>query len=182
MNGVACKVSTYISILYKLHRYLDTDSLELMSHSMIYSNMTYCISAWEAGRASVISPLLVSLNAVMRAVLGRPRVAHTRELYQQLKFLTVDQIHIYIVALYVRKSIESGVTEEFRIRFETGYSLRSIDRSTLAVPFSDSSHSQQSIKIAGAKVYNSIRLNVKSAESYTTYKVNLKKFLFRSGF
>ena len=182
VNGVACKVSRYTPILYKLRRYLDTDSLKLMYHSMIYSNITYCISAWGAGSASVIGPLLVSQKAVIRAVLGRPRFAHTRELYQQLKLLTIDQIYNYMVALYVRKSIESGVTEEFRIRDETGYSLRNIDRTTLTVPFSDSSHSQRSIKIAGAKVYNSIPLNVKSAESYTTYKVNLKKFLLRGGY
>ena len=182
VNGVACKVSRYTPILYKLRRYLDTDSLKLMYHSMIYSNITYCISAWGAGSASVIGPLLVSQKAVIRAILGRPRFAHTGELYQQLKLLTIDQIYNYMVALYVRKSIESGVAEEFRIRDETGYSLRSIDRTTLTVPFSDSSHSQRSIKIAGAKVYNSIPLNVKSAESYITYKVNLKKFLLRSGF
>ena len=85
-----------------------------------------------------------------------------------------------MVALYVTTSIGSGVTEEFRIGDETGYSLRSIDRSTLTVPFNDSFHLQISMQIAGAKAYNNIPLSLKSAESYTTYKVNLKKFLLRS--
>ena len=81
VNGVACKVSRYTPILYKLRRYLDTDSLKLIYDSMIYNNITYYISAWGAGSASVIGSLLVSQKTVIRAVLGRPRFAHTGKLH-----------------------------------------------------------------------------------------------------
>ena len=78
VNSVAFKVSRYTLILYKLRRYLGTDSLKLMHHSLIYSNMIYCICEWGATSASVISPLLVSQKAVIEALFVRPCFAHTR--------------------------------------------------------------------------------------------------------
>ena len=180
VNSVACKVSRYTSIIYKLRRYLDLDSLKLVYHTMIYSNITYCISAWGASSASVLNPLLLAQKAVIRAVMGRPRFSHTRELYQQLNFLIVNKIYTYMVALYVWKALDSGATNEFRIRDSTGYSLRSVDPSTLAVPFINSSHSQRSIKFAGPKIYNDIPLGVKRADNYNTFKINFKKFLLHT--
>ena len=38
VNSVACKVSRYTSLVYKLFRYPNLDSLMLMYHTMVYSN------------------------------------------------------------------------------------------------------------------------------------------------
>ena len=65
---------------------------------------------------------------------------HARELYQELKVLTIDQVFTSMIAVYFKKSIEYGTTEELCIRDETGYSLRSLDHSTLTASFSDSFH------------------------------------------
>ena len=89
---------------------------------------------------------LVSQQAMIKAVLGGPRFVHTRELYQELKGLTIDQVFTwagkdlagkncrgkdqrgkdrrgkdrtrftYMVALYFKKSIASDIIEEFCIR------------------------------------------------------------------
>ena len=47
--------------------------------------------------------------------MGRPKFLHSRELYQELKVLFIDEIFTSMMALYFKKSIESGVTEEFYI-------------------------------------------------------------------
>ena len=46
-----------------------------------------------------------------------------------------------MVTLYVRKALDSDATFEFRTRDGTGYSLRNVDPSTIAVPFINTSHS-----------------------------------------
>ena len=176
---ITCKISRYAPIFYKLRRYLNLDCLKLVYHSLIYSNMTYCISAWGASSKSVTDPLLLAQKKVVRAVFGMPRLAHTAELYQRLNFLTIKNIYTYMVALYVRKAVAFGRSEEFCTRSVTGHSLRSVNPLTLDVPLIRSTHSQMSIKYAGAKIYNELPLCVKSAESYNTFKSNLKKLLLR---
>ena len=54
VNCVACKVSKYTLIVYKLRRYLDLDSLKLIYHTLIYNNLTFCISACGSSSAPVL--------------------------------------------------------------------------------------------------------------------------------
>ena len=77
----------------------------------------------------------------MRAVMGRPSFAHTRELYQHLSFLNISETRTCMVAVYVRKALDSNANNEFRTRDGTSYSLRNVDPSSLAVPFMNTSHS-----------------------------------------
>ena len=83
-----------------------------------------------------------------------------------------------MVALYKRNALDSGETNESRIRHYTDCSLRSIDPSTVAFPLINSTHSQRSTKFAWPKVYNDITLDVESSENYFTFKITLKSFHF----
>ena len=103
---VACNTSRYTSIVYKLCRYINLDSLKQTYHTMIYSNINYCISALGASSASVINQSFKEQKAVVRAAMGRPRFAHTLELCQHLSFLMINKIYTYMVALYVRKALD----------------------------------------------------------------------------
>ena len=103
-----------------------------------------------------------------------PRLSHNENLFGDIQLLKIEEIHSYMVGLWVRKSLGSDM---FAPVEDSGHNLRGRQSADLVIPFATSDHSQQSIKINGPKVYNSIPAVIRNCETYPTFKSSLKKYL-----
>ena len=171
------KVSKYICILYKIRKFFDRSSLLLIYHSLIFPNITYCISAWGNTGVSKLRPLNICLNRIVRSICGASRRTSAAPLYRSLRLFSLNFIYRYMAGNYVHKLILRGESNNWLTYRVEHYPTRQSRLQLLHVNRALSSHSEQSITIAGPKVYNTIPLDIRSRESYDLFKYHKNKYL-----
>ena len=175
INTLASKLSRYVQIIYKVRENLQLKSLKLLYNALVYSSLTYCVTAWGSSSATLINPLHVSQKYIVRAIMGEARRAHTKELFSALQFLDIPRIYEYMSCLFVHKATRMGMQMpiHFESRATQQRALRSIDPFSLAVPFTPSTHTQNYLRFSGPRMYNNLPVEIRMLENYNSFKINV---------
>ena len=174
---VISKVSKFVFIFYNIRSFLDSKTLLLIYYTLVYPNVIYNITVWGGAAATRLNPLNVCLNKVIRTIKFANRRASATPLYVSLELLNLRYIYKYAVGNYTFKSIKNSIhpsTMSFR---SFTYNTRASELQLLEVPLALSSHSEQSLSIAGPVIYNRIPLEIRRCDSYDSFKYNFKKHL-----
>ena len=108
------------------------------------------------------------------------RIAHTLPLMKKLKLLNVDHVNEYSALVFIFKSLNNLTYSpvSFNYRNVEEHFLRNNNNHNLEVPFTRNRFSQMFITIRGAKLWNTIPLNIRNATYVESFKQNLKKYSF----
>ena len=142
----------------RIHPFLTTYSTQLLVQAMVLSHLDYCNSLLAGLPASAIRPLQLIQNAAARLIFNVPRYTHTTPLLTDLHWLPVIA----------------------RIKFKTlVLAYQAVKGSTLAyIQFPPPPPSHLHISFPTA-VCSGLPVDVRTAETLTTFKRRLKTHLFR---
>ena len=115
------------------------------------------------------------LKKIVRTICHTNRRASAAPLYISLGLLNLRHIYKYAVGNCVYKLLSHGTQSSTLTHRNVTYNTRASDQRYLEVPLALSTHSEQSILIAGPVIYNCIPLEVRLCESYDLFKFNYKK-------
>ena len=73
----------------------DNSMMKLLAEGLILSKINYCISLWGTSLVSIIDRFYIFTNKVARVVLGRRKTARVKDMYRDLRWLTVWQTQEY---------------------------------------------------------------------------------------
>ena len=179
IQKVSDKVNKLCGILYLTRHQFTTSALNQIYYSLIYPNLTYCITVWGASEKSKISQIILAQKRVIRTVRNLQRRDHTNESFASLKVLKFVDVVNYFHAVYVFKSL-NGIKENnyFHRRTNAAYNLRNGD--TLQTPVASSTQTQRFIAYHGAKIWNSLPLNIRNKNTLSSFKTSLKSFYITS--
>lgn len=82
INERVTKLKSYSGILYKYRNHLSDHAAKLIYNSLILSHARYGIELYGASTKSLMSPLEISCNKILRILQKVPRLFHTRKLYE----------------------------------------------------------------------------------------------------
>lgn len=82
---VVRKSSKYISVLYKVRKFMPLKVFVQVYHTIIYPHLTFCITVWGGSYRSILKPAIVLLNRILRAIYGAEFNASFFPIYQHLK-------------------------------------------------------------------------------------------------
>lgn len=181
VQHVLRKISKFVPIFYKIRNSIPESSLQIIYNSLVYPHLTYCNSVW--GRSSRITsyPLTLFQKKIVRCISFSGARDHSSPLLKDLKMLTIGDINVYMVGIFVYKSLHGLNSCRSYFSFhETVHDTR-LSQSVDLRPFpAITTHSQQSIKSNGPSVWNRIPAQIRLKESCDTFKLLLKRYLLSS--
>ena len=96
----------------RLRNYVDRKTLISVYYSMIYSHINYCILSWGCASKSALKPLILQKSA-FRWITKSAYHADTKSLFNELKILTINDIHKLEVVKYMHKVWNECETTNF---------------------------------------------------------------------
>jgi hypothetical protein len=177
------KISRGIGILYKARCSLSISSLVTLYYSLIYSHFTYCIEVWGSATGTLLNSLIKIQKKAIRIILSAPFRAPSKPLFQELKMLTLPQIYLNSILLFVFKFLKGllpAIFDDFyyRNRHVTERATRQDD--LLYVPICNTNLFQNTIRIKGVREWNIKEHLLYENCSHHTFKRKLKE-TFLSG-
>ena len=173
------KLAKFAPIIYRVRKLCTHKSLKLIYNCLIYSNLVYCNSVWGHCKNVALKPLLTMHKRIIRSIAG-VNISHpTHELFQRFSFLTLPNINLYMVGIFMYKCSQNEEYVSWFRQSENVRSTRSTEQNLMHVPQIHTEHSKQCIKYRGPTVWNDISLNIR-IKSYDTFKVTFKSSLLSS--
>ena len=183
IDYICKKVAKCIGILLKARKNLHRSSLISLYYSFAYPYFIYCNHVWGNSYKTNLEPIVLMQKKLIRIITCSPFRAHTGPLFFANKILSVTQINTYMVGTYMYKCLNESVPQLLRNYFTRNNSIHEYSTrgaNEIHVPFGRLDIRNFSIRIHGAKVWNSLPSFVKQSRSLELFKNTLRNYLFSS--
>ena len=180
IDTIKTKVNRSLGLIKYARNYLPSEVLNKMYRGIVEPHLSYCCSVWGCNE-SKISALQKIQNRAARIVTNSPYNASAAPLIQNLGWSTISQLVKKETAMLTYKSLNSLAPDYLRKLFikcsdERERVLRSSD-TDVKLPLLKTINGQKVFSFRGAKIWNSLEKETKSAPSLKIFKKQLLKGL-----
>ena len=179
----ACKISRTIGIISKSKYFISETSLLQLYHSLVYPYLYYGNIVWGAAYKSNLKRLNVLQKRIIRIITKSRFDAHTSPLFQKYHLLTLDNIHLYQIGLFMFSVHSNSIPDTFQTMFSKNFETHHYatrQANNYKVYFSRTNILKFSIVSSGPRLWNSFPNELKSKQPLSCFKSNLKKHLINS--
>ena len=186
INNV-CKKSYYqLQRINQLRKYLDQKSLISLVHAFVTSNIDYCNTIYFNIPEYMIQKIQRIQNTSARVITQTSKYEHITPTLKHLHWLPVKERIIFKIAVQVFKCLNGyapAYLKELINMYTPPRNLRSGNKNLLAKPKINSiSFGGRSFAYSAPQIWNSLSNSIKMSPSLSTFKKNLKTFLFNKHF
>jgi len=172
-----------IKKIYKMRKYITIDATKLLAINLILSHLDYTNSLYQGLPKSCIKRLQRVQNAAARMVFNVSRDSDASELIAKLHWLPVNRRIEYKVLVLIYKAITGQAPKyisNMLIPYRPPRPLRSEEQRKL-VPGKGINVriSRRRFSCAGPELWNALPLQIRLAQTVSSFKKQLKTHLFR---
>ena len=169
IKTICAKLSKTVGIFHRLQSDVPLPNLINLYYSLFYPYLLYCNMAWGGAYESHLKPVILLQKKIIRIIMSQHYLAHTNDLFFQSKILKFNDIHKFIVCLYVHKNLNKFLNQN-----QHPYATRSRD---LIVPhFHRLTLTQRSISYIGPRFWNTLPPDLRNIDRFSEFKNKLKIF------
>ena len=174
--------------LRHIRPYVNMDAAKTLASAFMLSKFDYCNALMAALPAEKINSLQRIQNNAARMITKRPKRSHVTPILKQLHWLPVKaRIDYKILTLCYRCITENdypSYMKDLIAIYTPTRSLRSSSDSTLlAQPRAKLKTSgERSFSFIAPKIWNKLPRNIRESPTLSTFKKNLKTYLFRGAY
>lgn len=180
IDYMSSKLSKCVGILAKCRKTLYKSALISLYYSFAYPYLIYCNHVWGNNYQINLEKIFILQKKLIRIVTCSPYRAHTEPLFVANNVLTVYDINTYVIGMFMYKCMNEGISGDFR-----NYFVRNSDinehylRNTgeLRIPYARLDVTKFSVRVNGAKVWNSIPCHIKNSNSACCFKRHLREHI-----
>ena len=180
-----CKISHFqIRDLRRIRDIVPRSALISLANALVTSRLDYCNSLYNGITKANIQKLQRIQNSIARAITKTPKYDHIRPILKNLHWLPVEQRITFKTGLLTYKALQTSQPQYLKSMLnhpKHSHSTRSAN-SLLDVPRTNNEIGKRAFSVAGPKVWNSLPLSVRTANSLSTFKSRLKTHLFLLAF
>lgn len=179
IESIRKKISPVIGVLYRIRHQITLKYLKCIYFSLIYSKLQYLISVWGTARLSIIKPIKILQNKVIKCIYKLEHLEPTRNLYKPRQLLDINTIYKFKVLNFIHSVIYNY--KHSNLNFEVNsHKHEHITRQTdMLIPIKiKSDMGKRSILYNGIILYNELPARLKKKLSVEKFKKELKKYLF----
>lgn len=173
INNMAARLSRVIYLIRNLKSHISDNYIRSTYFAFFQSIMSYGILLW--GNSSYVHTILLLQKKVIRIICGAQRLDHCRPLFIGLRCLTVINLYIYNVLLYVKGNISNLALRESIHSHETR------NRKCIDIPFQRLTKTQKNYETLGLKMYNKLNQQLQELP-VNIFKAKLYEFLVNNPF
>ena len=174
------KISKCVGVILKARKKLNKAVLLNLYYSFAYPYFIYFNHVWGNTYRTNLNKMVVLQKKLIRIVTCSPYRAHSKPLLAANKVLSVHELNVYIVGIFMYKYCNDDVPDIFNDFFQGNSELHNrITRQSndLHVQFARLDVRKFSLKIHGATTWNEIPMYIKLASSVDVFKQMLRKHL-----
>ena len=180
IKHITNKVSKSVAILRLLRYIFPKNILKTLYQSLTYPYFNYCNLIWGTACPTNLKPLVLLQKKCICIICGADYLDHTDPLFEITKVLKLEQIHILSCAKFIYNCYKLDIYTYFRARLVLNSQIHHYNTrisSNLRAPFERLESGINSFFVKGINIWNELPHNIKSANSITYFKTNLKKWL-----
>ncbi|XP_028821249.1 uncharacterized protein LOC114772546, partial [Denticeps clupeoides] len=184
ISNLSCSCRFLLYNIRRIRPYLSTQSTQLLVQSLVISRLDYCNSLLAGLPLCTIRPLQLIQNAAARLIFNLPKFSHTTPLLRSLHWLPVAA-RIRFKILMLAYKAKHGVAPSYLTALITPHTaprlLRASSTARLVPPSLKvkGKHSTRLFSVLAPRWWNELPLEVRTAQSLSTFKRQLKTFLFK---
>lgn len=174
---VSSKVSKGVGIIFKLNKVLPIRILVTLYNSLLLPYLNYCNVVWGHACTSYLQKLHILQKRALRAISNSPSIAHSKPLFYKFKLLSIYDIATFHKLFFVYSSLNCLLPVVFSDYFTLSRSLHSYSTRNylnLKFPLYRLTSNQNNVKFTGAKLWNSLPVDIRNASSPNSFKSRLK--------
>ena len=166
-----CRVSLYFiqSCSVKKDKALSSHPIEnFFSNSYILPSLDYCLTIWGNAPKTHIERLHKLQKCAARIILDAAPDAPSQPLFNDLNWLNIFERIQYNKGILMYK-ILNGLSPT--------YYSRSVSNRNLCIPRHSTESFKRTVQYSGAKLWNSLPLNIRTSKTIISFKRNFQNFI-----
>lgn len=171
ISFICTKISKTAGIFYRISKFIPRKTLIGLYYSMVYPYLLYGILIWGDASDTHLKPLVTIQKKILRIVTSSDYFAHTKPLFCATGILPIKDLYRYILGIYMYRKNLSGSL----LHSDHFYNTR--HREDALPQFQRLSQCQRSLTYNGPRLWNSIPLPIRNADSLHIFKRFYKKYL-----
>ena len=179
ISHIRNKIAKSLGIILKARKVFTKNTLLSLYNTLVYPYLCYCIHVWGSTYGVHLADLIVLQKKIVRIICGVPPRTHSLPLFKQLEILSISDIYIYNIGLFMYKYVHHMLPPIFDMFvFNSDIHSYSTRRSALFhIPACSTNRSQKTIKYTGAKCWNSISSGIDTNCKIGTFKKRLRNYI-----
>ena len=177
---ISSKIAKSIGVLNRIKDILPKPILRNLYFSLIQPYFTYCIVIWGNSANFLINNLKILQKRAIRCISNSHYLAHTHELFLDLRILNFDNLYLFNVAQYMFKTINISNYDPILLAYINSCSNRHLhstrNASKINLPRYKCQKSKCSFIYTGCKLWNTIDDDIKKL-TLCKFKSQLKAHL-----
>ena len=182
INFTKSKIAKGIGIICKTKSLLNTSTLVTLYNSFIYPYLNYAIEIWGDTHECYLNTLVKLQKKAVRIITKSPFLAHTQPLFEQLRILNLEKIHVYKIGIVMFKVYDNSTPSIFSDLFKYNHTVHNYGTRQsykFHVPIAPKDYLQRTIAVKGVRIWNTLYDLVPHDCSLITFKYHLRKYLQR---
>ena len=143
-----------------------------VAEGIFHSVLTYCIAAWGGAEKGHLQDLQVMQNKAAQLVLNYPSRSHRETMYNNLGWLTVNQLVVFHSVLAVYQIRKAGEPEYLASILSNDNS-----RGNINIPNTNLTLAKKSFCYRGAEWWNIVPEQIRSIEKVISFKKEVRKWV-----
>ena len=179
---IKSKICKSIGIISKARKYLNLNSLLCLYYAFLYPYFIYCIAVWGGTNKTTLYPLIKTQKWALRAICGKPRRTPSAPLFTSLKMLTINQIYMLRVLMFVYKFQKSklpSIFSQFFTKTSEIHSYSTRQSQNMYPPRCKNEITKSLVRYSGSLLWNELEADIKRTTGSTS---SFKKRIIRSWF
>ena len=158
--------------LGEIRHVLHLEKRKLVAKAIFESVLTYCIAAWGGASKCEIEELQVLQNKAAQFVLNLPQRSSRDQMFNNLGWLTVNQLSVFHTLLAVYNIRQSKEPEYLAKKL-----CRDNARGNIIISFTNLTLLKKSFIVRGAELWNSVPFSIRSLRKVAEFKNSLKEWI-----
>ena len=180
---LTCKISKGIGIIRKMSNIFPRDILLCLYYSLVHPYFVYCNIIWSCySNNSKSDKISILQRKAIRAVFKIKMCDSVSTVMSSLNLLTVMQINILQIGCLMYQIVNGLLPDSlFGIFYKNSdtHSYHTRSKNKLCIPKHRTKMREQSIHVVGARIWNLIPDNIKTAITLPAFKNLLKTFILK---
>ena len=180
IEKVCNKMSKCTGIIARVKHILPKSALKTLYNTLVLPYLLYCNIVWGCTHQSKLDKLVTAQKRIIRIVDKTHYLEHTNDIFYNLGLLKVNDINVYITAIFMYNYEKKLVPTCFRGMFMKNEHVHQY-KTRHAHQYRTAKHKtdivKYSLKIQGPKIWKNLPSNIQMSPSLFTFKKLLKAYL-----
>ena len=153
-----------------------------MYYAFVFSKLRYAVEIYGTAKSSVLKPVQVLQNKLLKLLTGKTRYYPTKQLYHEYELFMLNDIHFYCMCQIIYKycndmipyAISTAIFPERNLILNRPMAVSTRNRDLFAVSHHNTPHGRLLLNNYCYRLWQDIPPDVKSSKSLNIFQSKLK--------